>query len=77
MQFSVSYCGQLNVSQCKVTDQKGESFVINVYNPLGKYINKYIRVPVSQDYNELFYSFRVIDSNGIYYKFYYATIITT
>lgn len=63
--FSVSYCHQLNVSECWLTERKGESFIVNIYNPLAKFINKYIRVPVNQEYNNTSYNFRVIDSNGI------------
>ncbi len=70
LELSVSYCSQLNISQCEVTDRTGDSFVVNVYNPLGKYINKYVRVPVGQEYNELFYNYRVIDSNGKQIRFY-------
>jgi len=65
-QFKVSYCQELNISKCEVTDRKGESFVVNVYNSLGQYIDKYIRVPVTQKNNGIFYNFRVIDSNGRY-----------
>jgi len=59
--FSVSYCYQLNMSQCEVTEQKGGNIVVNIYNPLGQYITKYVRVPVNQ---EFYNKFRVIDSNG-------------
>jgi len=59
--FSVNYCHQLNMSQCEVTERKGGNFVVNIYNPFGQYINKYVRVPVSQ---ELYNKFGVIDSNG-------------
>ena len=59
--FSISYCHQLNMSQCEVTERKGGNFVVNIYNSLGKYINKYVRVPVNQAFNS---NFRVIDSNG-------------
>lgn len=78
LKFSVSYCSQLNISQCEVTDRTGDSFVVNVYNPLGKYINNYVRVPVGQEYNELFYNYSVIDSNGKKIRFYnnFLNIIT-
>ena len=62
----VSYC-QLNISQCDVTDKKGSRFVVNIYNPLGQYLNKYIRVPVSRDQDEMLYNIRVLDSNGTLY----------
>lgn len=59
--FSVSYCHQLNISQCEVTEQEGRRrFVVNIYNSLGQFINKYVRVPVSSDFDH----FRVIDSDG-------------
>jgi len=65
-QFKVSYCHDLNISQCGVTERKGESFVVNIYNSLGQYITKYIRVPVTQESDAIFYNFRVIDLNGRY-----------
>ncbi len=65
--FSVSYCHELNISQCWVSEQKGQSFVINIYNSLGQYIDKYIRVPVTYEHKKSFYNFRVIDSNGTLY----------
>ena len=73
--FSVSYCHELNISQCWVSEQKGQSFVINIYNSLGQYIDKYIRVPVNHKHEKMFYNFRVIDSNGklnnhFFYYFY-------
>ncbi len=62
--ISVSYCQQLNISQCWVTEEKRDRFVVNIYNPLGKYIDKYIRVPVRRKHNKIFYNFRVIDFDG-------------
>ena len=64
--FSVTYCHQLNISQCEVKDGNGDSFVVNIYNSLGQYINKYVRIPVSQEYKETFFTFRVMDSTGKY-----------
>ena len=63
--LTVNYCHQLNISQCDATAWKGDSFIVNVYNPLGKYMRKYIRVPVSQESGGKFYQFRVIGSDGI------------
>ena len=73
--ISVSYCQQLNISQCLVTEEK-DRFVVNIYNPLGQYINKYVRVPVSQECNKTFYNFRVIDSNGRYMHYILHASIT-
>lgn len=53
------------MSQCGEKEWEGKSFVVNIYNPLGQYINKYIRVPVTHKYKNTFYNFRVIDSAGI------------
>ena len=52
------------MSQCEATDKKDDRFVVNIYNPLGQYIDKYIKVPVTRDPEELVYKFKVIDSSG-------------
>jgi len=64
--LTARYCYQLNMSQCDATGWQGDRFVVNIYNPLGKHISKYIRVPVSQEYYGIFYNFRVIGSDGIF-----------
>lgn len=62
----VNYCNLLNMSQCEITNKnKGENFIVNIYNPLARHISKYIRIPVAQEYNKKFYIFRVIDPNGM------------
>lgn len=63
--FSLTYCHQLNMSVCGVKDHAAQSFIVNIFNPLGQYIDKYIRVPVTQGYNKIFYNFKVIDSKGM------------
>lgn len=43
-----------------MTEHAENRFIVNVYNSLGKFINKYLRIPVSPDFDK----FRVIDSDG-------------
>jgi hypothetical protein len=39
------FCHLLNVTQCDVTENSN-TFVVNVYNPLARTINKFVRLPV-------------------------------
>lgn len=50
--INVSYC-HFNVSQCDVTENS-KRVIINVYNSLAKYINKFVRVPVLKKIYRLF-----------------------
>lgn len=44
--YPLKNCPLLNVSSCNVTENLS-SFVVTVYNPLGKVVNKYVRLPVT------------------------------
>ncbi|KAL7642128.1 UNVERIFIED_CONTAM: hypothetical protein RMT77_006688 [Armadillidium vulgare] len=57
-QDEFTYCPLLNISSCSYLDDK-TSFVVNVYNPIGRSKNFYVRVPVS---NSLGYT--VTDQDG-------------
>lgn len=52
-------CHWLNISQCEVTE-KAEELVITLYNPLGRAVDKYVRIPVVDNSSE----FVVIDPLG-------------
>ncbi|ENN70995.1 hypothetical protein D910_06863 [Dendroctonus ponderosae] len=39
------HCLLANISQCEFSESS-ERFVVTVYNPLSRYVNKYVRVPV-------------------------------
>ncbi|KAL0279866.1 UNVERIFIED_CONTAM: hypothetical protein PYX00_001338 [Menopon gallinae] len=54
-------CFMLNVSKCEISENSG-SFIITIYNPSGHYINKYVRIPVSQN------NYKVRDGEGVYMK---------
>ena len=43
--LEVSFC-QLNMSQCNVTEN-ADRFIVNVYNPVPRTVDKYVRVPVN------------------------------
>ena len=62
--LQVSFC-QLNMSQCNVTEN-ADRFIINVYNPIPRTVDKYVRIPVSINGMQAFYGFEVLDSNGYY-----------
>ena len=61
--LQVSFC-QLNMSQCNVTEN-ADRFIVNVYNPIPRTVDKYVRVPVNINGMLAFYGFEVLDSNGI------------
>ncbi|KAH1004274.1 hypothetical protein HUJ04_004053 [Dendroctonus ponderosae] len=44
-------CHMLNISECAVAE-KEESFVLTLYNPLGRPVSKYVRLPVVDDNEE-------------------------
>ncbi|KAJ8964251.1 hypothetical protein NQ314_005027 [Rhamnusium bicolor] len=50
-------CPLLNVSQCEFSETS-DSFVVTIYNPLSRPVNKYIRLPVSKA------KYSVRDSSG-------------
>ena len=39
------FCHLLNVTQCDVTESS-DTFVVNVYNPLARTVDKFVRLPV-------------------------------
>lgn len=41
-------CLYLNISSCQYSES-WDSFVVNVYNPLGRQVDRYIRLPVKRD----------------------------
>ena len=53
----VKFC-QLNISQCDVSENS-DRFVVNVYNPLARHVDHYVRVPVAAG---VFYI--VVDPDG-------------
>ncbi|XP_076263635.1 lysosomal alpha-mannosidase-like [Rhynchophorus ferrugineus] len=50
-------CPLANISQCSVTEES-ENFVVTVYNPLSRYINKTIKLPVKGS------GYTVVDGHG-------------
>lgn len=42
---NVQFCHLLNITQCEITENS-EAFVVNVYNPLARPVDKYVRLPV-------------------------------
>ena len=40
------FCPMLNVTECKVSETN-DKFVVNVYNPLGRSVDKIVRLPIS------------------------------
>ena len=59
----LSYCS-LNMSQCDVTE-KSEKFIVNVYNSIASFTNKYVRVPVTNR------TYQVMDPAGFIFDFLY------
>ena len=51
------FCHLLNITQCEVTETSA-AFVVNVYNPLAKPVDKFIRLPVQNQ------GLQVQDSQG-------------
>ncbi|XP_066260222.1 lysosomal alpha-mannosidase-like [Euwallacea similis] len=45
-------CHYLNISQCDVTENQ-DNFIITLYNPLGKSVTKFVRLPIVEDTNEI------------------------
>ena len=56
------FCDGLNVSECHVSENN-EEFTLNIYNPIGRPVSQWIRVPIVSDSN-----YEVIDSNGVQIK---------
>lgn len=52
-------CHWLNISQCDITETS-EQLVITLYNPLGRAVDKYVRIPVVDNSSE----YVVIDPLG-------------
>ena len=46
--------------------ENADRFIVNVYNPVPRTVDKYIRVPVNINGMVAFYGFQVLDSNGIW-----------
>jgi len=44
------FCHLLNVTQCDVTENS-PTFVVTVYNPLARTIDKFVRVPIVESGN--------------------------
>lgn len=42
------FCPLLNITECAVTE-KSDQFVVNIYNPLGREVSKWVRIPVSSN----------------------------
>ena len=55
--LNYTYCDYLNVSICQITE-KEDSVVMNVYNPTGRNVVHYIRLPVTSK------QYMVFDSSG-------------
>ena len=51
------YCDFLNISMCEITETE-KSFILNVYNPIGRSVSTFVRLPVNSR------SFTVKDSKG-------------
>ena len=56
------FCDGLNISECYVSENNKE-FTLNIYNPIGRPVSQWIRVPIVSDSN-----YEVIDSNGVQIK---------
>lgn len=54
----ITYC-KLNLSQCETTEQNNR-FVVNVYNSLTRNIDKYVRIPITNQEA----AFQVLDPLG-------------
>lgn len=49
----MTFCLQLNVSQCQVTENE-DRFVVTAYNPRSQKVSSYVRLPVTNgDYTVL------------------------
>lgn len=46
--LSMTYCPDLNISQCIVTESS-DKFLVTVYNPLSRPVSHWLRLPVTQD----------------------------
>ena len=55
------FCDGLNISECHVSENNQE-FSIIIYNPIGRPISQWVRLPISDDNHEVF------DSNGVQIK---------
>lgn len=53
----VAFC-QLNVSQCEISETSAK-FVVSVHNPLSRFVDKYVRIPVASGV-----SYEVLDPKG-------------
>ncbi|KAL1517914.1 hypothetical protein ABEB36_001614 [Hypothenemus hampei] len=45
-------CHMLNISEC-VTSETQDDFIITLYNPLGRSVTKYVRIPIVDDTKEI------------------------
>jgi len=41
-------CPLLNISQCDVSEN-ARSFIVTVYNPLARRVNKFVRIPIKTE----------------------------
>ena len=57
---SLSFCNQLNISECAITERLDNSSdaVVTIYNPLAHPVQHYVRLPVRN------FRFRVRDASG-------------
>lgn len=44
----MAFCHLRNITECAFTEDNDEAFVANVYNPLARPVNKFVRVPVTK-----------------------------
>ena len=51
------FCPLLNITQCDITET-ADQFVVNVYNPLARSVNKFVRLPIPTP------GYQVQDSTG-------------
>ncbi|XP_064609244.1 lysosomal alpha-mannosidase-like [Liolophura sinensis] len=56
--FDQHYCGLLNISMCDVTENN-KQFVMLAYNPLGRHVTRWVRLPVVAG------TYNVTDSDGM------------
>ncbi len=52
-------CDSLNMTECWVSENN-ENFTLIIYNPIGRAISQWVRIPVNSSHN-----YEVLDSNGI------------
>jgi len=52
-------CDTLNITECSVSENN-QNFTLIIYNPIGRQISQWVRIPVSSDNN-----YEVFDSNGV------------